>query len=238
LPSSDPISGKYSAIGVWSDLLQKGGKPLFDLANLGTFVAVVIGLFLIPGPAVLLTITRTVQSGRKAGMMASLGIATGDFIHTLLAAIGLSALLMTSALAFNLVKYAGAAYLIYLGVRALLERPNESGDAKPFHPEPASARESYLQAILAEVLNPKTALFFLALLPQFVHPAQGAAFLQFLVLGFIFCVLSVIYTTMLVLSVDQIGRWVKRFTWLNPWKNKILSAIYFGLGLKVALESR
>ena len=216
---------------------------MFDLANLGTFVAVVIGLFLIPGPAVLLTITRTVQSGRKAGIMASLGIATGDFIHTLLAAIGLSALLMTSALAFNLVKYAGAAYLIYLGVRALLERPNESGDAKPgdakpFHREPATARESYLQAILAEVLNPKTALFFLALLPQFVHPAQGAAFLQFLVLGFIFCVLSVIYTTMLVLSVDQIGRWVKRFTWLNPWKNKILSAIYFGLGLKVALESR
>nr|WP_236841325.1 LysE family translocator [Brevibacillus formosus] len=94
---------------------------MFDWTTMGAFLAVVIGLFLIPGPAVLLTATRTVQGGRKAGIMAGLGIATGDFIHTIFAAVGLSAILMTSAWAFNLVKFVGAAYLVYLGVRACLK---------------------------------------------------------------------------------------------------------------------
>src|SRR5471032_2126135 len=98
---------------------------MFDLSTLGTFVAVVLGLFLIPGPAVLLVLTRTVQGGRKVGIVTGLGIATGDFFHTLCASIGLSAPLMTSALAFDAVKFVGAAYLVYLGIRAL--RAKQSG---------------------------------------------------------------------------------------------------------------
>ena len=94
---------------------------MFDLTTLTTFTAVVPGLFLIPGPAVLLVLSRTVQGGRKTGILTGLGVASGDFVHTLFAAVGLSALLMTSALAFNVVKVVGAAYLIYLGVRALIE---------------------------------------------------------------------------------------------------------------------
>ncbi len=95
------------------------------LATLATFVVVVLGLFLIPGPAVLLTITRTVQGGRRAGVMTGVGIALGDLVHTLCAAVGLSAVLMTSALAFDVVKYVGAAYLIYLGIRAVGGIPKE-----------------------------------------------------------------------------------------------------------------
>src|SRR5258708_10144980 len=140
---------------------------MFDLAALGTFVAVVLGLFLIPGPAVLLVLTRTVQGGRKAGILTGLGVASGDFVHTLCAAVGLSALLMTSALAFNIVKLVGAGYLVYLGIRALMEKPSD-----PTLPKvPAvTPRKAFLQAIPPEGLTPNPTLFFLAFLPHLFHP--------------------------------------------------------------------
>lgn len=208
---------------------------MFTFSTISTFMIIVIGLFLIPGPAVLLTATRTVQGGRRAGMMAGLGIATGDFIHTLFAAIGLSAILMTSATAFQVVKFAGAAYLLYLGVRAMLEKPSD-----PSMPQvaPMSNLRMYCQAILIEVLNPKTALFFLAFLPQFVHPENGASFLQFLVLGLLFVTLGIMYTTLIAVSVRQLGKLVKRVPWMGRWSGKMVGAIYIGLGLKVALQSR
>ncbi|WP_078410692.1 LysE family translocator [Priestia abyssalis] len=208
---------------------------MFTLSTLSAFVVIVISLFLIPGPAVFLTATRTIQNGRKAGIVAGLGIATGDMIHTLFAAAGLSAILMTSALAFNFVKFAGAAYLIYLGVRAILEKP-----ADPQLPKtsPVKTSSTYSQAILVEVLNPKTALFFLAFLPQFVHPEQGQSFFQFLILGLIFVLLSAIYTTFIAMSVQLLGRLVKRISWIGRWSGKIVGAIYISLGLKVAIQSR
>ncbi|USG67385.1 LysE family translocator [Brevibacillus ruminantium] len=208
---------------------------MFTLSTLSAFVLIVLGLFLIPGPAVLLTVARTVQGGRRAGIMAGLGIATGDFVHTLFAAAGLSAILMTSALAFNIVKYAGAAYLLYLGIRAILEKPTD-----PELPNVAQLTplRTYSQAVLVEILNPKTALFFLAFLPQFVHQEHGATFFQFLILGLIFVVLSVLYTSFIAISVRYLGRLVKRISWLNRWSGKIVGAIYIGLGLKVAFQSR
>jgi threonine/homoserine/homoserine lactone efflux protein len=208
---------------------------MFELSTLGTFVAVVLGLFLIPGPAVLLVVTRTVQGGRKTGVMTGLGIASGDFVHTLGAAVGLSAILMTSALAFNVVKLVGAAYLIYLGIRAIMEKPSD-----PSLPKLAavSATRAYLQAIPAEVLNPKTALFFLAFLPQFVHPERGSSFLQFITLGLIFVALSALYSAGVALSIRPLGRLVKRLTWLSRWQGKIVGAIFISLGLKVATQHR
>ncbi|WNC16411.1 LysE family translocator [Brevibacillus brevis] len=208
---------------------------MFTLSTLSTFVLIVIGLFLIPGPAVLLTATRTVQGGRRAGILAGLGIATGDFIHTMFAAIGLSAILMTSAMAFQVVKIAGAAYLLYLGIRAILEKPTD-----PSVPAvtPLSGLRAYTEAILVEVLNPKTALFFLAFLPQFVNPERGATFLQFFVLGLVFVTMSVLYTSLIAVSVRQLGKWLKRVPWLGRWSGKLVGVIYIGLGLKVAFQSR
>ena len=136
---------------------------MIDLTTLSTYLVVVLGLFLIPGPAVLLVLTRTAQGGRKTGIMTGLGIALGDSIHALLAAVGLSAILMTSALAFNIVKIVGAGYLIYLGVRALLEK---RGDSSAPIVQNLSPMKAFLQAVPAEILNPKTALFFLAFFPQ------------------------------------------------------------------------
>ncbi|MED1646343.1 LysE family translocator [Brevibacillus agri] len=208
---------------------------MFDLATLSTFLAVVIGLFLIPGPAVLLTATRTVQGGRRAGIMAGLGIATGDFIHTIFAAVGLSAILMTSAWAFQLVKFAGATYLIYLGIRALLEKPTDPELPKV---SPLPPGKAYVQAIIAEVLNPKTALFFLAFLPQFVHPERGASVMQFVVLGLIFSILGFFYTSLIALSVRPLGHLVRRISWIGRWSGKMIGSVYILLGLKVALQQK
>lgn len=225
---------------------------MFDLSTLGTFVAVVLGLFLIPGPAVLLVLTRTVQGGRKVGILTGLGVATGDFIHTLCAAAGLSALLMTSALAFNAVKLIGAAYLIYLGVQALRQKSVTPGRLAtvpgPVRPVvsadptvsaiPLKASAAFFQAIPAEVLNPKTALFFLAFLPQFVHPEHGSSFQQFAVLGLIFVALGVLYTTFIVLAIRPLGRLVGQMTWLRRWQHKLIGILFISLGIKVATQSR
>ena len=208
---------------------------MLDLSTLGTFIAVVLGLFLIPGPAVLLVLTRTLHGGRKAGILTGLGIATGDFVHTLGAAVGLSALLMTSALAFNAVKFVGAAYLVYLGIRALREK-----HASAHLPvvAPVSGSKAFLQAIPAEVLNPKTALFFLAFLPQFVRPDHGSTFFQFATLGLIFVAMSALYTTLIVLTMRPLGRLVKRLAWLTRWQNKLIGVLFISLGLRVAVQTR
>jgi threonine/homoserine/homoserine lactone efflux protein len=213
---------------------------MLDLPTLGTFVVVVLGLFLIPGPAVLLVLTRTAHGGRRAGILTGLGIATGDFIHTLGAAVGLSALLMTSALAFNAVKFIGAAYLFYLGVRALREKPAASPQANPQTPAlpSVSGAKAFFQAIPAEVLNPKTALFFLAFLPQFVRAEHGSTFAQFIRLGLIFVGMSALYTTLLVLTIRPLGKLVKRLTWLTRWQNRIVGVLFISLGLRVAVQTR
>ena len=203
-----------------------------DFSTLLGYVIVVILLFLIPGPAVLLTITRTVQNGRKGGIMAGLGIAIGDFLHTLFATVGLSTILMTSALAFNLV----AVYLLYLGVREMMSKPSEPQLPKV---KSGGALKSFFSATVAEVLNPKTALFFLAFLPQFVHHERGQVTTQFLILGVVFVILSALYTTSIVLGISALGKLVKGRTWisrLSRLSGKFVGAIYIGLGLKVAFQ--
>jgi len=205
-----------------------------DSAVLTAFVVVVLGLFVIPGPAVLLVFARTGQGGRKIGVMTGLGIATGDLVHTMFAAVGLSAVLLTSALAFNVVKLAGAGYLIYLGVRAMLAKP--SGDSALPRVALVTPSRAFFQAIVVEVLNPKTALFFLAFLPQFVQPERGSTFTQFAVLGLVFVAMSVVYSTLLALSVQPLGHLFKRLAWLSRWQGKIIGAIFITLGLKVAFQ--
>jgi threonine/homoserine/homoserine lactone efflux protein len=208
---------------------------MFELSTLTTFVAVVLGLFLIPGPAVLLVLSRTVQGGRKTGIMTGLGVATGDFVHTVFAAVGLSAILMTSALAFTTVKLVGAAYLIYLGIRAILAK---QGDASLPNVPAVTPGKAFLQAVPAEILNPKTALFFLAFMPQFVHPERGSVFLQFAVLGLVFVALSSLYTTLIALLIRPLGRLVKHLSWLARWQGKIIGTVFIALGIKVATQHR
>ena len=173
---------------------------MIDASTLLTYVAVVLGLFLIPGPAVLLVLARATAGGRRIGIATGLGIAAGDLVHTVMATFGLSAVLMTSAWAFSVVKYAGVAYLLVLGIRALFEK---SDDLHLAAPRLMAAPRAFRQAVLTEILNPKTALFFLAFLPQFVRPAHGAIVAQFLVLGLVFVALSAGYTSLVALAAGQ-----------------------------------
>ena len=213
---------------------------MIDFVTLATFVLVVLGLFAVPGPAVLLVLTRTAQGGRRIGIATGAGIATGDLVHTLLAAVGLSALLMTSSLAFSVVKLCGAGYLLWLGVRAVLERPAAPSAPDAAQPPTATpaipASRAFWQAVPAELLNPKTALFFLAFMPQFVHADRGHALTQFLVLGLIFAGMSLAWSTMLVFAMRPLGRLAARLGWLQRWKGKLIGAIFISLGVRVAFQ--
>jgi threonine/homoserine/homoserine lactone efflux protein len=209
---------------------------MFAWTDLATYVAVVALLFLIPGPAVLLTLARSISGGPRAGIATGFGIAAGDAAHTLMAVVGLSAILMTSALAFDIVKYLGAAYLIYLGVRSVLERSGGGFDLP--NVKPLSGVVVFRQAFLTEILNPKTALFFLSFLPQFVDPARGSVSLQLLVLGAIFVVMSMAYTSLLAWVAGSFAGFLKRNGAIARWQNKVVGGIYMALGLQLALQER
>ncbi|OUR68121.1 lysine transporter LysE, partial [Marinomonas sp. 42_23_T18] len=145
-----------------------------------TYLAILLGFVFIPGPATLLTLARSSQSGIRVGLFTGFGIAVGDIVHTLLAVLGISAIILTSALLFSIVKYVGAAYLIYLGIKALFEK---KGLTLAKTTQELTAPAAFRQGVLLEVLNPKSAMFFLAFLPQFVNPEQGFVALQLITLG-------------------------------------------------------
>lgn len=204
-----------------------------------SFIVVVFVLFLIPGPAVILAVTQTVQGGRKAGIITGVGIAVGDLLHTVAAVAGLSAILMTSALAFEVVKYLGAAYLVFIGIKSFLDKEKNQQ-------EPTSAMKklrsavSFRQALLIELLNPKTALFFLAFLPQFVHHDGTPVILQLLILGLTFVLMSILYTTLLAFLTSSIEKklFANQNSRLARWQGKVVGTIYIGLGLQLVLQSQ
>ncbi|MBD2773907.1 LysE family translocator [Iningainema tapete] len=169
---------------------------MLNVTHLNLFCIAAIVLIITPGPDMLYVIARSIGQGKIAGIVSALGICVGILVHTLAAAIGLSALLMTSALAYNIVKYAGAAYLIYLGIRTILSREEQNTFATR---QRISLTTTFSQGVLSNVLNPKIALFFIAFLPQFVDTTQGGIALQIAILGLIFdamtifCFVSVAY---------------------------------------------
>jgi threonine/homoserine/homoserine lactone efflux protein len=170
-------------------------------ATLLLFAASAATLVLIPGPNLIYIVTRSVESGRRAGLASVLGVETGTMIHVAAAAFGLSALLASSAVAFEIVKYAGVAYLVYLGVRAL-----RAGKAPEAQVAPAGMRRTVAEGVLVNVLNPKVSLFFLAFLPQFVDPAKGSAITQILVLGVVFMAIAATLDLLFVLAANLVGK--------------------------------
>ncbi|MEH7247276.1 LysE family translocator [Neobacillus niacini] len=201
------------------------------------FILVVLVLFLIPGPAVFLTLTQTFKGGLKAGIITGVGIAVGDLLHSIAAVLGLSAILMSSALAFEVVKYLGAAYLIFLGIKALLEK------AKKLEPQPIAKQEnpavSFRHALLIELLNPKTSLFFLAFLPQFVKSDGPPVVIQLVTLGLVFVVMSILYTSSLAFLASSLGnKLFKKDGRVSRWQGKVVGTIYIGLGLQLVFQSQ
>jgi threonine/homoserine/homoserine lactone efflux protein len=200
---------------------------------IGLFSASAILLLLTPGPAVLYIVARSVEQGRIAGLVSVCGITTGTLVHVLAAALGLSALLATSALAFGVVKYLGAGYLIYIGVRRILARTDMQASQKML-PRRSLGR-LYRDGFLVNLLNPKTALFFLAFLPQFVDPSRGAVATQIAFLGLLFTSMGLTSDALYALVAGTAARWVKRSGRNWRWERYVTGGVFIGLGVTAAL---
>ncbi len=196
------------------------------------FVVAALALLVLPGPAVLYITTRSLAHGRRAGLVSVAGIQLGSLAHVLAATLGVSALLMTSAAAFSLVKYAGAAYLVYLGLRALRTHAEDGGlSGAP----PRTLSQLFAQGVLVNVLNPKTALFFFAFLPQFVDPARGAAAGQIFRLGLLFVALACCTDSAYALLASTLGGWLRRSSRFEQARRYVTGIVFIGLGLTAAV---
>ncbi|HEU5199525.1 MAG TPA: LysE family translocator [Ktedonobacterales bacterium] len=205
-----------------------------DVPTIALFLLASLGLLLIPGPAVLYVVTRSASQGRRAGLASVGGVELASFAHAVAAAFGLSALLLTSALAFSVVKYLGAAYLIFLGIRTLLAR-NEGQQVSA--PAPRSASQLFAQGFLVNLLNPKTALWFYAFLPQFVNPTRGAVVWQILALGVLFVLLASCTDSMYALLGSTVGQWLFKNARFQQMRKYVTGSIYIILGVSAAFTS-
>ncbi|HEY0388645.1 MAG TPA: LysE family translocator [Gaiellales bacterium] len=202
-------------------------------ATLAAFAATALVLLLIPGPAVLYIVSQSIEHGRRAGITATLGVHAGTLVHITAAAAGLSAILVSSSLAFGAVRIVGAAYLFYLGLRTILARTDEGGAAP-------AARERRLgrifrQGVLVNVTNPKTALFFFAFLPQFVDPNGAAVPEQIIVLGLTFALLGLVTDSAWGLLAGTAAGWVRGRSAVRRVQRWVTGCVFIGLGVATAL---
>jgi threonine/homoserine/homoserine lactone efflux protein len=195
------------------------------------FLLAGLTLLAIPGPAVLYIVGQSIEGGRRAGIVSALGITTGTLVHIAAAAAGLSALLVSSAIAFDVVRYAGAAYLMVIGIRRLLTRVE---DVEAVERPARSLRRAYTRGIVVNVLNPKTALFFLAFLPQFVDVSRGRVWLQIVVLGLTFALLGLLSDSTYAVVAGTVSdrlRASRRFASAQRW---VSGTLFVGLGAAAA----
>jgi threonine/homoserine/homoserine lactone efflux protein len=204
-------------------------------STIALFLLAATALAVVPGPAVAYIVTQSIDQGRRAGLVSALGVATGGLVHVAAATVGLSALIASSATAFTVVKLVGAAYLIVVGIRRIL-----SGDTE--EPEPrvlrAPLRRVYRQGMIVNVLNPKTALFFLAFLPQFVDPHRGAVWTQVAVLGVSFVSVAVLSDMTYALVSDAIAGRIRRTGTGAKVRRWLTGGVFVALGITAAAARR
>jgi threonine/homoserine/homoserine lactone efflux protein len=203
-----------------------------DSGTVWVFCLTAVALLVIPGPAVLYVVVQGAEQGRRVGLASVLGIHLGTLVHVAAATVGLSALIVASSLAFNAVKFAGAVYLIFIGVRKLLGRDEprlEPGRQK------VSYRRAFMRGAVVNVLNPKTALFFLALLPQFIHTDRGGVWSQALLLGLVFVGLGLVTDSLYALAAGTVGGFLRRRRRAMRYGSGL---VFVGLGAAAALAKR
>lgn len=202
------------------------------MPDIGLFIVASALLTIAPGPDIIYVLTRGIAQGKTAGLAAAAGFATGCIFHTLLAALGIAALIRSSELAFDVVRYAGAAYLIWIGIQALRHRSAFSiegaSDAK-------ALRVIYKQSVIGNMLNPKVTLFFLAFLPQFVNAQAGHVGWQMALLGLIFMVQTMIIFGAVGIFAAMIGGWIRRKPMIGERLNVFAGITFIALGIRVAL---
>ena len=210
------------------------------------FLIAAVLLNVSPGPDMAYIIGQTAVHGRKIGFFSSFGVVSGAFVHVFAAALGLSAILATSALAFSIVKWVGVAYLVWLGIGALRSSFAKSSSASDID-DIASARvtahnvtafQAWRQGAMIDVLNPKVAIFFMAFLPQFVHPEQGHGALQFLILGTTVNLIGLVVEGMIVLMVGAAALRIKGNGAIGAWLQRSLGAMFIALGLRLAITEQ
>jgi threonine/homoserine/homoserine lactone efflux protein len=208
--------------------------PLPDPGALAVFAAAAVVLLVVPGPAVLYIVAQSLEHGRQAGFVSMLGVQAGALVHVAAAALGLSALLVRSAVAFDAVRYAGAAYLVFLGVRTLLGRgrPGVPGEERP----PRRLGRLFRQGVVVNVLNPKTALFFFAFLPQFVDVSKGSVGLQIALLGVLFILIAVVSDGLYALAAGTASGWLRDNAGFLRVQRWVSGSLLVGLGVTAALS--
>ncbi|WP_445620079.1 LysE family translocator [Kushneria sp. Sum13] len=208
-----------------------------DMTYWGLFLGAALMINLTPGPDMLYLMARSASGGRREGLAAGAGLWCGAMVHVLAAALGLSAIVMASATAFTAVKLAGALYLFYLGVQAIrsagsqFQAPATSGRAH-------GAWGAFRQGVLVDLLNPKTALFFMAFLPQFVRPEAGPVAAQLLALGTLTVAVAIPIELGIILGAARLCDWLRRRQRLTKWMDHLLGTVFIGLGLRLLTVTR
>jgi len=201
------------------------------------FLSAAFAINISPGPDIIYIVSKTIAQGRKIGFASSLGVCTGALVYVIATALGLSAILETSLIAFNIVKYAGAIYLVYLGIKALKSKgttfdstENESSLYTPW--------QAFRQGVLVDVLNPKVAVFFMAFLPQFVRPELGHTSGQLLLLGVIVILMAIVIEFSIVLTASQTTNFFRKNPTFSVWLDRVLGTVLIGLALRLALTKQ
>lgn len=211
-----------------------------DVPTFALFVAAALALLLVPGPAVIYVVARSVEGGRLTGLVSVLGVELGTLLHVVFAAAGLSAIVVSSAVAFSVVKWLGAAYLVWLGLRQILGRDRGDQEAPPSGSGENRLRV-FSQSVLVQVLNPKVALFFLAFLPQFVDPSRSAAWTQVVVLGTTLATLGLFTDGLYALLGGTAGEWIRKQragAGLRGARRYVTGGVYIALGAVAAISGK
>ena len=203
-----------------------------DAHTLALFSVAALALNLTPGPDMLFCFANGLAHGRAAGLAAGLGVGAGSFVHVAAAGVGLAGLILASPLAFDLVRYAGAAYLVFIGVQTLRAPPISAAPAATS----ADLRRIFARGAITNILNPKVALFFIALLPQFVDPARGSVALQVILLGSLVNVTGTIVNAGVGASAGTVGRYLARNPIVARIQQWVTGAIFLGLAFRLALS--
>lgn len=198
------------------------------------FLSAAIAINISPGPDLIYIISRTIAQGRKIGFASSLGVCSGALVHIFAAGFGLSAILATSIFAFSVVKYVGAAYLVYLGIKALRSKGTtfdmplkDNLDTTPW--------QAFRQGVMVDVLNPKVAIFFMAFLPQFVRPELGHTSIQIIGLGILVILMAIVVEFSIILVAAKTTNFFRRNQKFSVWLDRVLGSVLIGLAFRLAL---
>lgn len=201
------------------------------------FIGASIILCVVPGPDMIYLLSRTIAQGKKAGFAAALGINLGGYFHLTAAILGISAIIATSAIAFNILKYCGAAYLIYIGFKAVLSNSPSAIDSSDNEAR-LSIKAIFWQGFISDVLNPKVAIFFISLLPQFIQSDSNNTFTQLIILGITVNIIALLINLALVWFSHSVSRNLRQSNRVSKFLNNVMGTIFISLGLKLATEQR